>query len=86
MKAASRRWPFHVFYNVIDLALINSWTFFRDRLICKCSISREKFIQREVEELIGAPPGYDTRKDAAARKQLTEADNSDKPPEKKRKI
>ena len=25
VKAASRRWPNHVFYNVIDLALINSW-------------------------------------------------------------
>ena len=28
VKAASRRWPIHVFYNVIDFAQINSWIFF----------------------------------------------------------
>ena len=54
VKAASRRWPIYVFYNVINLALINSWILFRD--ICKSGISRRKFIQRVVEELTGTTP------------------------------
>ena len=82
VKAASRRWPIHVFYNVIDLALINSWILFKD--ICKSNISRRKFIQRVVEELTGSTPDYDTgsRLNATKRRNATETDKS---PEKKRK-
>ena len=82
VKAASRRWPIHVFYNVIDLALINSWILFS--YICKSNISRRKFIQRVAEELTGSSPGYDTgsRPNATKRRNATE---TDKPPEKKRK-
>ena len=54
VKAASRRWPVHVFYNVMDLALINSWILYRD--ICKSGISRRKFIQCVVKELCGTTP------------------------------
>ena len=38
VKAASRRWPVHAFYNVIDLAIINSWLLYKE--ICKSKISR----------------------------------------------
>ena len=82
VKPASRRWPIHVFYNVIDLALINSWILFRD--ICKSNISRRKFIQRVVEELTGSTPAYNTgsRPNATKRRNATE---TDKPLKKKRK-
>ena len=78
VKAASRRWPIHVFYNVIDLALINSWVLFRE--ICKSSISRRKFIQSVVEELTGTTPGAETRKNTSAQRKPTE---TSEPPEKK---
>ncbi|XP_037024964.1 piggyBac transposable element-derived protein 4-like isoform X1 [Bradysia coprophila] len=29
VKAASRRWPVHVFYNILDLAGINSWILYK---------------------------------------------------------
>ena len=29
VKAGSRRWPVHVWYNILDLAAINSWILFR---------------------------------------------------------
>ena len=38
VKAASRRWPVHVFYNVIDLAIINSTVLYKEK--CKSKISR----------------------------------------------
>ena len=80
VKAASRRWPIHVFYNVIDLALINSWILFRD--ICKSGISRRKFAQRVVEELTGTTPGDGAGKNAVALRNPIE---TNEPPEKKRK-
>ena len=60
VKVASKRWPIHIFYSVIDLALINSWIFFQD--ICKSGISYRKFIQQVVEELTGITPGKNTGK------------------------
>ena len=54
MKAASRRWPIHVFYNIIDLAQINSWIVYKN--VCKSSISRRKYIQKITEELTGNVP------------------------------
>lgn len=48
-KAASRRWPLQVFYNILDLAGINSWVLYR-----KCTganISRRNFILKLAEEL-----------------------------------
>ena len=80
VKAASRRWPIHVFYNVIDLALINTWIFFQD--ICKSGISRRKFIQRVVEVLTGTTPEENTGKNAVAQRNLIK---TPEPSEKKRK-
>lgn len=51
VKAGSRRWPIHVFYNVLDLALINSWITYRK--VLSSNISRRQFIQRLCEELTG---------------------------------
>ena len=38
VKAASRKWLVHVFYNLIDLAIINSWALSKGT--CKSKISR----------------------------------------------
>ena len=54
VKAASRRWSVHVFYNVVDMALINSWILYKQ--VCQSSISRREFMQRVAEELIGSAP------------------------------
>ena len=80
VKATSKRWPIHVFYNVIDLALINSWILFQD--ICKSGISRQNFIQRVVEKLTGTTPGKNTGKNAVTQRNRIE---TDKLSEKKRK-
>ena len=42
VKAGSRRWSIHVFYNVIDMALINSWIIYKH--VCNSSICRRMFI------------------------------------------
>ena len=54
VKIGSRRWAIHVFYNVIDIALINSWIIYKH--VCNSSISRRMFIQRVSEELTGSTP------------------------------
>ena len=54
VKAASRGWPVHVFYNVVDMALINSWILYKQ--VCQSIISRREFIQRVAEELTGSAP------------------------------
>ena len=50
-KAASRRWPMHVFYNMIDMALINSHVLYKT--ITKSKYSRKQFIQKLSEQLTG---------------------------------
>ena len=80
VKTASRRWPVHVFYNAIDLAIINSWVLFQDN--CKSGISCRKFIQWVVEELTGTTPGENTGKNAVTQRNLIE---TDEPSKKKRK-
>ena len=54
VKAGSRRWPIHVFYNVIDMALINSGIIYKH--VCNSSISCRMFIQRISEELTVVTP------------------------------
>lgn len=49
VKAASRRWPVQVFYNILDLAAINSWVLYKE--VTKTNISRKEYIQQLVEEL-----------------------------------
>ena len=59
VKAGSRRWPVHVFYNVIDMALINSWVIYKK--VCQSKISRREYIQKVLEELTGCMT-FDSRK------------------------
>jgi len=49
VKACSRRWPVVVFYNMIDIALLNSWIIYRKAN--GINISRRDFIMKVVEEL-----------------------------------
>ena len=72
VKSSSRRWLILVFYNVIDVALINSWILFQD--ICKSGISLRKFIQRVVEEHTGTTLGKNTGKNAVTQRNLIETD------------
>ena len=55
MKAASKRWPVHIFYNVIDMALINSWVMYK--AVCKSNIRHRAYIQKVCEELTGSLNG-----------------------------
>ena len=55
VKAASRRWPVLIFYNVIYMALINSWVIYKS--VCKSSISCRAYIQKICEELTGSLNG-----------------------------
>ena len=41
--SGSRRWPMHVFYNIVDMALMNSHIVYKS--VIKSSISRKHFIQ-----------------------------------------
>jgi uncharacterized ubiquitin-like protein YukD len=49
VKASSRRWPMQVFYNILDLAAINSWILYKETTQIK--ISRKDFIFQLAEEL-----------------------------------
>lgn len=86
VKAASRRWPIHVFYNVLDLALINSWIIYKQ--VCSSKISRRIFIQKICEELTGHSP---TSRHHAALPQVTlqneagDKESRDPPPKKIRR-
>nr|XP_003708046.2 PREDICTED: uncharacterized protein LOC100876414 [Megachile rotundata] len=50
-KAGSRRWPVHVFYNILDLAAINAWVIYKD--VIQVQISRKEFLLQLAEELSG---------------------------------
>ena len=47
VKAASRRWPVHIFYNVIDMVLINSYVIYK--AVCKSIISRKVYVKKYVK-------------------------------------
>ena len=49
VEASRRRWPINEFYNMINLALINTHILYKH--VHKEGISRRKFIQRMFEEL-----------------------------------
>ena len=51
VKAASRKWPLHIFYNIIDMALISSWVI--KKVVCKSNFSHRAYIQKVCEELTG---------------------------------
>ncbi|CAK9827595.1 hypothetical protein ANTRET_LOCUS5276 [Anthophora retusa] len=50
-KAGSRRWPVHVFYNILDLAAINAWVIYKD--VTQVQMSRKEFLLQLAEELSG---------------------------------
>ena len=76
-KLPAESGPF-TYFTIIDLALIDSWIFFRD--ICKSGVSRRKFAQVVVEE--GATSEDDNGKNAVAQRNPLE---TNEPSEKKRK-
>lgn len=49
VRAATRRWPVHVLYNILDLAMINAHTIYK--LLTKKRIKRRTFILQVVDEL-----------------------------------
>ena len=49
VKASSRRWPVHSFYNTLDLAAINAYVVYKK--LTTNSLSRKKFLRRLSEEL-----------------------------------
>ena len=48
-KASSRRWPLHVFYNILDLSGINSYILYTE--VTGEKFFRRKFLLRLAEEL-----------------------------------
>ena len=49
MKAGSRRWPVQVFYNVLDLAAINSWVLYKE--CTEKNLPRREYILQLAQEL-----------------------------------
>lgn len=60
-RAGSRRWPMHVFYNVLDFCLINAWIAYKS--VCRSTISRRQFIHKVCEDLTGHFPLDEIPKD-----------------------
>lgn len=52
VKPPSRRWPLHVFCNILDLAAINAWILYRK--VTQSHISRREFLQELILELAAA--------------------------------
>lgn len=50
VKCRSRRWPVVVFFNILNLAAINSWILFKS--INKSKITRQTFIRSLIDELL----------------------------------
>jgi hypothetical protein len=48
-RAAARRWPVHVFYNILDLAAINAWIIYRG--VTGEKMSRHAFLHQLAEKL-----------------------------------
>ena len=48
-RAAARRWPVHVFYNILDRAAINAWIIYRG--VTGEKTSRHAFLRQLAEEL-----------------------------------
>jgi hypothetical protein len=48
-RAAARRWPVHVFYNILDLTAINAWIIYRG--VTGEKTSRQDFLRQLGEEL-----------------------------------
>ena len=48
-RAAARRWPVHVFYNILDLAAINAWIIYRG--VTGEEMNRHAFLRQLAKEL-----------------------------------
>ena len=57
-KAGCRRWPLAVFYNILDLAGVNSWVIFRKAT--GSNISRREFLRQLSSELTSATTAANT--------------------------
>lgn len=57
VRSGTRRWPVHVFYNILDLAMINAHSLYK--LIFDSNISRKSFILKVVKEM--SKPYADSR-------------------------
>ena len=55
VKTASRRWPEHIIYNLVDMALTNSRVI--NKAVCKNNFSHRACIQKVCEELMIASGG-----------------------------
>jgi len=51
VRAASRRWPVHSFYNLLDLAGVNACVVY-NALNTDCQLSRHQFLLKLGEELV----------------------------------
>lgn len=74
VKAASRRWPVHVFYNILDLAGINSWILYKE--VTGSKISRIHFLLQLAEEL---QIEFKTSKPVPEKRALVIPDSPDSP-------
>ncbi|GFX44620.1 DDE_Tnp_1_7 domain-containing protein [Trichonephila clavipes] len=52
VKAGSRRWPVHVFYNILDLTGINPWILYKE--VTGKKLMRRKYLHQLNEELRSA--------------------------------
>ena len=50
VKSASRRWPIHVFYNLLDTAILNSWIVYKD--VTRLNISRREYMFDLMESML----------------------------------
>ena len=48
MKAARRKWPVHIFYDVIDMALINSWVIYT-KLCARAALAIARTLKKYVK-------------------------------------
>ena len=49
VKSASRRWPVHIFFNILDHAALNAWIIYKS--VTEKSVSRRDFLLKLGEEL-----------------------------------
>ena len=61
-KVASRRWPLQIFYNILDLAGINSWILFKKAT--GSAISRQKYLLQLMTELQDKPESVSVTEDS----------------------
>ena len=48
-KSGSRRWTIQIFFNILDIASVNSWVLFKE--VNGSNISRRKYIYKLVQDL-----------------------------------